>query len=380
MKAYPNDAVVHAPLFDLYRSSPMNHTPSTAMTPERQALKRVDVAWSFESALDALILTDRQGLIVAVSGKAKKMFGYRHDELVGEPVEALMAEGFRTDYVHQRSQYSSASETQLTGMVLELYGRRKDGSEFPIQIGSLPLEANEETLVSSVIRDVSDQEHAQKLSSYPEFERVMSKLSQTFTGLTIDRIDGEITNGLKDIAEVLDLDRIAIIVADPDKMGGAVSHSWVREGVPPPPAGNIDEHYPWLASRIGSREIICVPAPEDLPQEAAAEREYMLSVGLKSWLAIPLEVGGEHLGRMSAGMFRRFQTWDSHLISRLQQAGDIFANALVRSRAAGAQRESEERFRVVADSAPVLIWMSGADKLCNFVNQSWLAFTGRTME
>jgi PAS domain S-box-containing protein len=117
-----------------------------------------------------------------------------------------------------------------------------------------------------------------------------------------------------------------------------------------------------------------------LPEEAAAEREYMLSVGLKSWLAIPLRVGGEQLGRMSTGMFRRFQTWDFLLISRFQQAGDIFASALARKQAAEALGGSEERFRIIANSAPVMLWMSGRDKLCSFVNQSWLAFTGRTME
>ena len=383
MKAQPRieNAFFHPrSVSEVSQTSPARHTPPTAMPAKRQALRGVDVAWLFKSAQDALILMDRQGQILKVSGEAEKMFGYRYEELVGEPVERLIAERFRKDHLRHRTQYLSAPKTGPTGAVPELYGRRKDGSEFPIQISLSPIETDEGTLVSSAIRDMSDQKRGQELQSHLEFERVMSKLSKTFINLTVDCIDGEVSNGLRDLAAVLDLDRLAIILNHSDENSHAISHWWVREGVPPPPAGNIDEQFPWFKNRITNREIVCASTPEDLPDEAVAEREYMLSVGLKSWLAIPLQVGGEQLGRMSTSTFRRFQTWDTHLISRFQQAGDIFASALARKRAADAHRESEERFRVVADSAPVLIWMSGTDKLCNFLNQGWLAFTGRTME
>ena len=66
-------------------------------------------------------------------------------------------------------------------------------------------------------------------------------------------------------------------------------------------------------------------------------------------------------------------------MKRLQLVAQIFANALARKRADQALRESEERFRTVADSAPVSIWMSGADKLCNFFNKGWLDFAGRPL-
>jgi PAS domain S-box-containing protein len=359
----------------------MNHISGAAMAAKWQAQRTLDATWLFGSAQDVLVLVDGQGRILAVSGQTEKMFGYQRDELVGEPVETLMAERFRNHHTRHRSVYEPTPGTPPMGTLLELYGRRKDGSEFPIQISPISsLKTDEGTLVSSTIRDISDLKRTQELHLHLEFEQVIARLSKTFINLAVDCIDSEITNGLKAIAEVLDLDRAAIILTDPNEKNGTVSHWWVREGVPPPPAGNVDEHYPWLSSRIANREIVCVSAPEDLPEEAAAEREYIRSVGLKSWLAIPLQVGGEHLGRMSTSTFHRFQTWDSLLVSRFQQAGDVFAGALARKRAAEALDGGEERFRIIANSAPVMLWMSGRDKLCSFVNQNWLAFTGRTME
>jgi len=213
-----------------------------------------------------------------------------------------------------------------------------------------------------------------------KFEEMMFQLSKTFINLPVDRIDSELSNGLKALAEALDLDRVSINMFNPDKTSKTITHSWARPGIPAAPLGKITELFPWEANLIAKHEMCCVSTPEDLPAEAVAERSYMLAEGLKSWLTIPLQVGGEQLGGMGTSMFRRVQTWDSLSISRFQQAGELFASVLARRRAAEAQSESEERFRTVANTAPVLIWMSGTDKLCTFFNQGWLAFTGHTIE
>jgi formate hydrogenlyase transcriptional activator len=219
-----------------------------------------------------------------------------------------------------------------------------------------------------------------ELQSCLKFEEMMARLSKTFINLPVDRIDSELSNGLKALAEALGLDRVSINLLDPDKKSRTITHSWAGPGIPPAPLGNITELFPWEASLIADHKICCVSTLEDLPAEAVAERSYMLAEGLKSWLTIPLLAGGELLGGMGTSRFRRQLTWDSLAISRFQQAGDLFANVLARRRAAEAQSESEERFRTVANTAPILIWMSGTDKLYTFFNHSWLAFTGHTME
>jgi signal transduction histidine kinase/PAS domain-containing protein len=316
---------------------------------------------------ESSITTDSlAGPNIATSVQTQMRFGYRHEDLADEPFEMLMAERFR----NYHAAHESTAGARPTGTLLE----------FPIQISPASSLKTDEGNTVSAIEDVSDLERTQELHSDVEFERVVSRLVETFTDLAIDCIDGEITNGLKAIAEVLDLDGAAILLTDLNAKNGTISHWWGREGVPPPPAGNIDELDPWLSRRIINREIVCASAPKDLPEEAVAERNYIRSAGLKSWLEIPLEVGAEQHGRMSTSTFHRFQTWDSRLVSRFQQAGDVFASAVARKRAAEALGGSEERFRILADSVPIKLWMSGRDKLCSFVNQIWLAFTGQVIQ
>src|SRR5262249_12300221 len=71
--------------------------------------------------------------------------------------------------------------------------------------------------------------------------------------------------------------------------------------------------------------------------------------------------------------------WPNALVQSLQLIGEVFANALARKRADIALRESEGRFRRMADTAPVMVWMSGPDKLCTYVNQPLLDFTGQPL-
>jgi formate hydrogenlyase transcriptional activator len=321
-----------------------------------EVLRDVDAVWLFESAPDAMVLVDGQGRIAAANAQAEKMFGFLREELVGEPVERLIPQRFREGHIGHRSEYEGAPRARPMGADLELYGLRKDGSEFPIEISLSPLETNKGVLVSSAIRDVTELKRTKELQSRLEFESVMSRLSKTLISLPADRIDREVHEGLQSLAEVLDLDRIVIHMADPDKKRRVITHAWSRPGVPAVALGEAKNEFCWLVNRIANNQTCCVSTTDELPAEAADEREYMLNLGMKSWLVIPLLVGGEHIGGISAGMFRRSREWDSHLLSRFQQAAEVFANALARQRAAQALRESMDQTQLALDSAKLGVW------------------------
>jgi len=116
----------------------------------------------FEFSPDAIIVTDKQGNIVEVNGQVHKFFGYQRDELKGQAIEILVPERFRNNHPHHRRNYAAHSRTRQMGIGLELYGRRKDGSEFPVDIMLSPVETPAGPSVISVIRDLSEKKEAEQ--------------------------------------------------------------------------------------------------------------------------------------------------------------------------------------------------------------------------
>ena len=109
----------------------------------------------FESSPDAIVEANREGLILRVNAQVESMFGYTRGKLIGQPVNILVPERFRAAHITHQQSYHAAPHTRPMGAGLELYGRRKDGSEFPIDIMLSTLQAEGESLALAVVRDVT---------------------------------------------------------------------------------------------------------------------------------------------------------------------------------------------------------------------------------
>jgi len=131
---------------------------------KRAAVERKEAEFRnvLESAPDAIVITSDQGRIVRLNRQAEAIFGYTREELLGEPVEILMPERFRERHPKHRAAYSPKSRPRPMGTGLELYGRRKDGGEFPVDITLSPMEITDGFLIISVIRDITDRRRTEE--------------------------------------------------------------------------------------------------------------------------------------------------------------------------------------------------------------------------
>src|SRR5215470_9153558 len=115
-----------------------------------------------EAGPDAVVIVDHQGTIRTVNRQAEEMFGHTRGDLVGRPVESLLPDRFRERHEHQREAYAEHPRTRAMGSGLELFGRRGDGSEFPVEVSLSPMTLDETPLVISTIRDVTERKRAEQ--------------------------------------------------------------------------------------------------------------------------------------------------------------------------------------------------------------------------
>jgi PAS domain S-box-containing protein len=213
-----------------------------------------------------------------------------------------------------------------------------------------------------------------------QFESLVSHFSSTFINLREEEVNVNIRQNMAHLGNFLDLDRISLFEFSPDGQQMEAIFSWSRTGVGAPPRIVGTGDLLWWRSKLLRGEVSLATDLNDMPEEALAEKEYFRQLGILSAASIPLKMAGEVNGAISFVSTRRRISWKPDVVSQLQVVGEILWSALQRKRAVAILRESEERFRLVANTAPVLIWMSGPDKLCNYCNQPWLDFSGRTLE
>src|ERR1035438_10265003 len=135
---------------------PSSHKPS-ALARSTKTMGQVLLSTVLlETLPDAVIAVDHDGTIVQVNSKAQELFGYDRDELIGQKVEILVPESYRRQHHHHRQTFAQTPKTRRMGADLDLYGRRRNGSEFSVEISLSPVSTEKGAFVLSAIRDISD--------------------------------------------------------------------------------------------------------------------------------------------------------------------------------------------------------------------------------
>lgn len=212
-----------------------------------------------------------------------------------------------------------------------------------------------------------------------QFETLISETSARFINLPAEQIPQQIERGLGRVRAFLNVDRVTLYDRSEPGMEFRALHYAPLENAKLFFPLLTEKMFPWVMKHIQGGAALLVEHLDQLPQEAAVERE-VARRGVLSFAIIPLKAEQMVLGLLVLATTRKHRGWPRDLIRQLQILGDIFYQAALRLRAEEAARESERRFTLVADSAPMLVWMSGTDKLCTYFNKGWLDFTGRTLQ
>jgi PAS domain S-box-containing protein len=330
-----------------------------------------------EAAPDAMVIADQENRIVLANAQAERLFGYAKKELIGRPVEMLLPESARDSHARHAATYFALPHSRRMGTGLELVGRRKDGTIFPAEISLGPLETEEGPLVSSAIRDISDRKATQReLEARTRQQEAIAQLGQrALSGLDLAPLFDE---AVALVAQTLDVELCKVLELLPDgrqlllRAGvgwkeGAVGRALVDAGT------ESQAGY-----TLASREPVVV---EDLRAETRfSGPELLVDHGVVSGVSVIIMGRERPFGILGAHTRERREFTSDHA-NFLQSIGNVLAAAIQRRRTEEAIRESEERFRQMAENVEEVFWMfdsTGTKGL--YVNPAYEAIWGRSCE
>ena len=212
-----------------------------------------------------------------------------------------------------------------------------------------------------------------------EFESLVSDLSATFAAIPTERTDVEIEKALERLREFLALDRVCLYEASPgdDKFG--LRYSAGRKGIPSGVRTFSGHEFPWFVSNLLQGKDSIMRRGEELPSDAQKEQAFLFEQNYTFVAIVPMHAAGLTVGSLTFASFHE-GIWSDKVIRQFRVVAEVFANISARKQIEDGLQESQQRFQMMADTAPVMIWMSGTDKLFTFFNRQWLGFTGRSLE
>jgi PAS domain S-box-containing protein len=203
------------------------------------------------------------------------------------------------------------------------------------------------------VQDVTEAKQAEDaLQERLRFERFLSGISAGFINSPGERATEEIERGLMEIVKLMGLDGAAVIQCLKDGEQIAVTHFWAFPPTPSLSGLIINDRFPWFTQQARHGALLALERlPDDLPEEALAEKALCQKWGYKSIISIPLQVGGSNLGAVVFASREKFREWRQSTVQRLKLLGEIFANALSRAQTEEHSRELRAELSHVSRAA-----------------------------
>jgi PAS domain S-box-containing protein len=348
---------------------------------------RARLAGIVQSATDAIVVLDERLRIVFFNAAADRMFG-GPDQPIGSHIERFVARRFhRAVAAGVDSLRRGDNHAGSVGVLPAICGLRANGDEFPCEASIAPYAIDGTREFAIFIRDITERRQSEEmLRRRIEFEAFLFDLSSAFIGLPDEKVDVNMEQGLTRVGEFLHMDRVTLLELSPDRDEMIVAYSWSAPGTPAPPARISKRSQPWWVGQVLRGDVSLAAHVDDLPEEAAAEKEYLRQQGVASAASIPLTVGGEIAGALSFVTAHRHESWTPETVNRLRAIGDILWNALKRRQAMqalrasqGHTRDSEERFRLAMNNVAAGVYTLDLQGLVTYINPAAEVMFGWTM-
>jgi PAS domain S-box-containing protein len=326
-----------------------------------------------EQARDAITEITPDARFLYVSPSFTELFGYLPDEVLGKSALELI----HPDDVQQVDSIRSEAMEEERPAQLVFRFRHKNGSWRWIEMSGRPFRTRDGELRAALVnRDVTERvETEQALQQQLALETRVTELSRHFLDIRHDDVEPGFVRALQIASEIADADRGQVLYVDANgkRIGG--HFQWCGEGVPRNDLDALDAalgHYVWSARQLQAGEILHVPRPAELPDEAAPERESMLGQGIRSYLGLPIRYRGLTLGFLDFFRMREEAAWTEPEITRLRLVTELFATAVRRIQTEQARAASDQRFRAMADHV--------RDSICEFSDDGRILYTNASFK
>lgn len=202
---------------------------------------------------------------------------------------------------------------------------------------------------------------SRKLDDVLRFEELISKISTRFVGLPAGRVDEQIEDSLQLVGEYLGMDRIAVLQFSGDLKKLNLTHGYAADVEHRPPQFLVSDKLPWFSESLRQGETLRISSVDDLPEEAVAEREYVKGQGFKSFLTLPMKVGGSTIGAISYSDMKHERAWSTDLFRQLRTVTEVIASALDRMRTERALVRSLRLEKLVSSLSAEFVNLAAAD-------------------
>jgi formate hydrogenlyase transcriptional activator len=288
-----------------------------------------------ESLPSGVLVVNADGEIVFANDQLERQFGYSHGELIGQPIDVLVPELLQDDHSEYRQGFEDTQEIRPMGTGLELFGRRRDGREFPIDVGLNRITTDEGVFVLASVVDITGRRELEAAARHTietqlEFERLIAELSFKSMNLPSDELIDAIRDALSRIGETLDVDRCAFFRMRGGEWPLVPIAFWARPGVKPPPVvASIKGQFPWVLETILAGQMVSFGDVAEVP--SSVDRVGYEAVGIRSAVTLPLSVGGRIVGAIGFNMVRSHRSWSPETLHTMRFVAAIFSNILARA-------------------------------------------------